>query len=125
VHLETRLPAVGRVELDPDRVAQILNNLLENALRYTPEGGTITVWLERRSHAVAFGVTDTGSGIHPSDIPHVFDRLYVAEHYRALRPEGSGLGLNLVKVLAGAMGGSAAAASEPGSGTTVTVEFGD
>jgi signal transduction histidine kinase len=116
---------VGRVELDPDRVAQILNNLLENALRYTPEGGTITVWLERRSQAVAFGVTDTGSGIHPADIPHVFDRLYVAEHYRALRPEGSGLGLNLVKVLAEAMGGSAAVASELGSGTTVTVEFGD
>jgi two-component system sensor histidine kinase BaeS len=125
LRIDTDLEDVGTVMLDPDRVAQVLNNLLENALRYTPEGGTITVRLERFTGGVRFSVTDTGPGILASDLPYVFDRLYVAERYRAVRPEGSGLGLNLVKALAEAMGGSAAVSAEPGRGTTVTIELDD
>ncbi|MEE8331691.1 MAG: HAMP domain-containing sensor histidine kinase [Acidimicrobiia bacterium] len=122
--LELEIDDVGVVTVDPDRVAQILNNLIENALRYTPEDGTITVRLQRIAGGVRFAVGDTGAGIDAEDLPHVFDRLYVAEHYRALRPEGSGLGLNLVKVLAEAMDGSAAVESSV-EGTVVTVELGD
>jgi two-component system sensor histidine kinase BaeS len=119
------LDDVGEVAVDPDRVAQILNNLMENALRYTPAGGTITVGLSRTDDGVRFSVADTGPGIAAADLPHVFERLYVSEHYRAIRPEGSGLGLNLVKVLAEAMGGRAGVESAADGGTTVFVEFDD
>ena len=124
LNLELAIDDVGAVIVDPDRVAQILNNLMENALRYTPEGGTITVSLKRVAGVVRFAVGDTGDGIDDEDLPHVFDRLYVSERYRAVRPEGSGLGLNLVKVLAEAMGGTVSVESS-GHGTVVAVELGD
>ena len=65
-------------------------------------------------------VTDTGSGIEPEDLPHIFERLYVAQHYRPVRAEGSGLGLAIVAELTRAMGGSTEVESEPGKGTSFT-----
>ncbi|HHC07324.1 MAG TPA: HAMP domain-containing sensor histidine kinase, partial [Actinobacteria bacterium] len=99
VRFESHLEDVGTVVTDPDRIAQILANLLDNALRYTPEGGTVTVALARDDGVVRLAVADTGPGIDPEDLPRIFDRLYVAERYRPLRPEGSGLGLAIVKEL--------------------------
>ena len=89
----------------------------------TPEGGGVTVRLLRRGSASALEVVDTGPGIDREDLPHVFERLYVAQRYRPVRPAGSGLGLAIVKELADAMGGEVAVASTPGVGTTVTVVF--
>ena len=121
IDLVSDLAGVGVVAVDPDRVDQILSNLVDNALRYTPEGGTVTVVLEADRDSVALRVADTGPGIDPSDLPRVFDRLYVAQRYRPIREEGSGLGLAIVKELTTALGGSVDVVSSPGMGTTVTV----
>ncbi len=122
VELVSRLDAVGLRMIDPDRVAQLVANLTENALRYTPEAGTVTVSLSGDPSGVTIAVADTGPGIDPEDLPHVFERFYVARKYREVRPEGSGLGLSIVARLVEIMGGSVAAESEPGVGTTVTVQ---
>jgi two-component system sensor histidine kinase BaeS len=121
VALRLDFDASALVEVDPDRMGQIAGNLVENALRYTPEGGTVELRLRQADEAMEFAVADTGPGIAPEDLPHVFDRLYVASHYRPVRPEGSGLGLNIVKELTEAMGGTVIVESALGRGTTVTV----
>lgn len=121
IRLQTELDDVGTIDIDPDRVGQILGNLIGNALRYTPEGGSVTVALHRAGDAVVMGVRDTGPGIDRDDLPHVFERLYVAQRYRPVRPEGSGLGLSIVRELAGALGGEVAVSSTLGSGTEVAV----
>lgn len=111
----------GRRLLDPDRVGQILGNLLDNALRYTPEAGTVAVTLTQETGDVRLSVADTGAGIDPDDLPHVFERSYVARRYRGVRPEGSGLGLSIVERLVAAMGGEVGVESAPGRGTTFAV----
>lgn len=122
IALEAVLRPVGSVVVDPDRVAQMVANLVQNALCYTPSGGRVTVGLDR-SPGGEFQITvaDTGPGIDAADLPRVFDRMYVATRYRPLRPEGSGLGLSIVRQLAGAMGGRAEVDSRPGSGSTFRV----
>ena len=121
VNLQVGAGDVGLLEVDPVRVSQVASNLIENALRYTPEGGTVTVTVEPDPHGVRLSVGDNGPGIDPDDLPRVFERLYVAQRYRAVRPEGSGLGLSIVRELVDAMDGAVGVESEPGSGTTVTV----
>ena len=111
----------GIVKVDPDRVAQIAANLVENALRYTPEGAAVTVSMVADPEGAALAVRDTGPGIDADDVAHLFERLYVAERYRPVRPEGSGLGLSIVKELTDAMGGSVSVDSALGGGTTVRV----
>lgn len=107
--------------IDPDRLSQILSNLIENALRYTPEFGEIEVGLEASPHEIEVFVRNSGPGIAPADVPRVFDRLYVAEKYRAVRPAGSGLGLAIVAQLVDAMGGTVACRSDADTGTVFTV----
>ena len=119
VHFESALTDVGIVQVDPDRVAQIATNLLDNAMRYTPAEGTVTFDLDTIGKGVRLQVRDTGPGIDPEDLPHVFERLYVAQRYRAIRSEASGL--SIVKELADAMNGTAHVTSTPGDGTTVSV----
>ncbi|MEA2001989.1 MAG: HAMP domain-containing sensor histidine kinase [Actinomycetota bacterium] len=121
VKLVADLGDVGTVDVDPDRVGQILGNLLGNALRYTPEGGTVTVGLVTHEDHVVMTVTDTGPGIDREDLPRVFERLYVAQRYRPVRPEGSGLGLSIVKELTTALRGRVVVDSDVGVGTTVAV----
>jgi two-component system sensor histidine kinase BaeS len=123
VGLIAEVAEVGTVFVDPDRVGQIVGNLLSNALRYTPEGGTVTVSLQGVADRIALTVTDTGPGIDPEDLPRVFERLYVAQRYRPVRPEGSGLGLSIVKELTAALGGSIVVESDLGVGTRVSVEI--
>ena len=109
-------------ETDPDRISQIVGNLFDNALRYSPEGGTIRVSLTRpEEHSARISVSDNGPGIDSEDLPHVFERLYVAQRYQAVRPEGSGLGLAIVAQLVDALGGAVQVESELGNGTTVHV----
>jgi len=108
--------ADGLPELDVDRVriGEVLSNLLTNALRYTPRGGTITVAVEPEAGQVAFRVADTGTGIPADRLAHVFDRFTKSGESR-----GSGLGLAIAKSLVVAHGGTISAASEPGGGTTI------
>lgn len=121
LRFEVDLEDVGHRVVDPDRLGQILANLVENALRYTPEGGRVTVRLEGDDRSFRIRVSDTGPGVDPEDLPHIFERFYVARRYRGVRPEGSGLGLSIVKLLVEAMGGRVWA--ESGGGTTITAEL--
>jgi two-component system OmpR family sensor kinase/two-component system sensor histidine kinase BaeS len=98
---------------DTDRLTQVLTNLIANSLRYTPAGGTVTVAaaFPAASKKVDFSVTDTGAGIDPRDLPHVFDRFYRADKSRSRGSGGSGLGLAIVRQLVESHGGSVAAVS--------------
>ncbi len=102
------------VELDPVRAREVLANLVANALRYTPAGGVIRVRVERQHERVAVAVRDTGTGIAPDALPHVFDRFYKSAESR-----GAGLGLAIAKSLVVAHGGDIVAESAPGSGTEI------
>src|SRR6267142_1721286 len=106
------------VEADADRVLQVASNLVENALRETPAGGTVTVRAERGRLVVA----DTGPGIPPDDLPHAFERFYLYDKAGKDRPVGSGLGLAIVKQLATAMGGDVDVRTSP-MGTTFEVRL--
>jgi two-component system sensor histidine kinase BaeS len=112
-------PAETWVDADPDRVLQIASNLIENALRETPQGGTVTV----RTADRRLTVSDTGPGLEPADLPHAFDRFFLYDKYGRERPVGSGLGLAIVKQLAVAMGGEVRVESAPGSGAAFTLEL--
>ncbi|MBI4332990.1 MAG: HAMP domain-containing protein [Chloroflexi bacterium] len=107
------------VRADADRLAQILRNLLDNALRYTPEGGRIDIKLSPDgAGAVLFSVSDTGPGIPEKDLPHIFERFYRADPSRTHATGGSGIGLTIVKQLVEGMGGKVWATSQPGKGAT-------
>jgi signal transduction histidine kinase len=121
IELRQELDRVGEVQVDPDRISQVVGNLLENALRYTPEAGEVTLGVSRVEDRIRITVADTGPGIDPADLPHIFERLYVTARYRPLRPEGSGLGLSIVRELVDAMGGSTEVASDLESGTRIAV----
>jgi two-component system OmpR family sensor kinase/two-component system sensor histidine kinase BaeS len=102
------LPAALR--MDPGRITQVLNNLVDNALRYTPQGGAVTVAAgvsDAEPGFALFSVTDSGPGIAPHEQPLVFDRFYRSDHSRARASGGSGLGLAIVRQLVEAHGGSA------------------
>lgn len=105
--------------LDPQRFTQVLNNLIHNALQYTPQGGEIIIeFMPIQSSSITISVTDTGSGISAADLPHVFDRFYRADKSRTRMSGGSGLGLAIVKELVEAHGGEVSVQSpvfsEPG-----------
>ena len=105
---------------DPDRVLQILSNLLENAVDFTPAGGRITVAMRPDPDGVACAVRDTGVGIPAADLPHVFERLYRVEASRAREHGGTGLGLSIAKEIVEAHGGEIRVESRVGEGTAVT-----
>ncbi len=102
------------LELDPERIRQVLENLIANALRYTPRGGTIHVKCFVEGAHATVSVSDTGAGIPPDDLPHVFDRFYKSRDSR-----GSGLGLAIAKNLVMAHGGEISMQSTVGKGTTI------
>jgi signal transduction histidine kinase len=103
---------------DPERVHQILANLLTNALAYSPTGGVIHVRARPVADQVRVEVEDHGFGLAPEDQQRVFDRFYRANEGRALREQGSGLGLAIVKELVEAHGGQVGVSSRPGTGST-------
>jgi two-component system OmpR family sensor kinase len=102
---------------DEGRLLQATSNLIENALRLTPAGGTVTVSARPGEIAVA----DTGPGLAAEDLPHAFERFYLYNRYRSERGVGSGLGLAIVQELTAAMGGGVHAASRPGGGAEFTL----
>ena len=109
-----------RVFADPDRIAQVLDNLLDNAIRYSPPGGEVTVTLAREAKEIACRVSDTGPGIPAKHLPFIFERFYRANQARGRSEGGSGLGLSIVHGLVLAHSGRTAASSIEGQGTTVT-----
>jgi two-component system, OmpR family, sensor histidine kinase BaeS len=120
-HAEADLPLV---DLDPQRLHEVFTNLVANALRYTPAGGSIQVQtgrtgsarLQGGSSGLSVRVSDTGAGIAPQDLAHIFDRFY-----KGRDSTGMGLGLAIARSIVEAHGGTITAKSQPGSGTTLTV----
>ncbi len=109
------------VSVDEERLAQVMNNLVSNALRHTPEGGSIELSAEASGQGVQIKVRDTGEGISVEDLPHIFERLYRADPSRQQDNGESGLGLAITKALVEAHGGSITAASDPGISTMFTL----
>jgi two-component system sensor histidine kinase BaeS len=105
------------LSLDPERIGQVLGNLLDNALRHTPAGGTVTIsaTLSRRTGGVALSVADTGEGIPAEHVAHVFERFYRVDTARDRAHGGSGIGLAIAKAFVEAHGGQLTATS-PGTG---------
>lgn len=108
---------------DAEAVGQILDNLVDNAVKYTPEGGTIVVGWRADGPHVLLVVQDTGIGIPEADLPRIFERFYRVDKARSRELGGTGLGLSIVKHLTQAMQGSVEAISKPGSGTTFLVRL--
>ncbi len=118
-HLELRLDAaLPPVSADADRLAQILTNLIANAHKYTPVGGTITVGARRQDKVVDVDVTDTGVGLSPGEQALLFTPFYRAHPDGSPRETGTGLGLAITRLLVELHGGRIAVASEPGTGST-------
>jgi len=124
--LEVAIPAEAtRLRADPDAIRQVLTNLLENAIHYTPATGRITVSSRRVDRGVSVSVEDSGSGIASEHLPRIFERFYRADPSRSREEGGSGLGLAIVKHLVEAHGGRVAAESTLGQGTTIRIWFPD
>jgi len=121
ITLLNQLAACPPVYLDLEKFDKVLYNLLSNAMKFTPEGGTITVTLHPAGDHCLLKVSDTGIGIRPDQIPHLFDRFRQAEGSANRSYEGSGLGLSLVKELVELHGGQVSVDSTCGTGTTFTI----
>ena len=116
LEFETDLEPSLKAIAEPDGLAQVLGNLLQNAVRYTPSGGTVRLCAERRSEGVLVSVTNTGSDIPAADLPHVFERFYRVEKSRAAAHGGAGIGLAIVRQLVESFGGLVGV--ESGNGST-------
>jgi two-component system OmpR family sensor kinase/two-component system sensor histidine kinase BaeS len=126
VNLTVQLPYnLPFAQADPDRVAQVLRNLLVNAVRHTPPGGLVTVYASSKADNLEIAIADTGEGIAPEDLAHVFERFWRADPARARTGSdgeerfigGTGLGLAVAQSLVEAQGGRIWAESTPGEGT--------
>ncbi|MFO7679393.1 MAG: ATP-binding protein [Chloroflexota bacterium] len=111
------LPVSG----DADKLQQALGNLVDNGLRHTPAGGKVLVTAVQDAHLVRISVTDTGPGIPPEDLPHLFDRFWRGDKSRSRHSGGSGLGLSIVQQIAEHHGGSVTAVSPDGMGAVFTL----
>jgi two-component system phosphate regulon sensor histidine kinase PhoR len=123
VELLSEVPADVFVYADARRLEQMLTNLVDNAIKFNAEGGSVRVTHERASGRDRVHVADTGEGIPPEHLPRIFERFYRVDRARSRALGGTGLGLAIVKHLARAHGGEATVRSAPGRGTTFTVEL--
>lgn len=113
-------PNIDPVQMDVQRMGRVLNNLVSNALRYTPPGGGVILHAEPIAGGVAVSIHDTGQGILSEDLPHVFERFYRGDKSRTCLSGGAGLGLAIAKGIVEAHGGSIGVASQHGQGTVFT-----
>ena len=118
---EDQVPAA--VWVDEEALEQILDNLVDNALKYTPEGGTVEVEWTRRGDDIVLEVRDTGIGIPEAELSRIFERFYRVDKARSRELGGTGLGLSIVKHLVQAMQGTVEATSVVGQGSTFTIHF--
>lgn len=114
-------PGLPRVTADPDRLEQVLHNLVSNGVRHTPPGGIVAVSAEMGDATIRIDVTDTGTGIEAEDLERIFDRFQRLDDARMRDASGAGLGLAIVRELTGAMGGTVSVQSEPGSGSCFSI----
>ena len=119
VAFETRLDGAAMVHVDPRRMRQALANLVDNAVKYTPTGGHVTVEAREDASAVRITVRDSGVGVADDELPYIWDRLYRSERTRHER--GLGLGLSLVRAIVEAHGGHVEVESRLDAGSTFTV----
>ncbi|MEU4790285.1 ATP-binding protein [Micromonospora tulbaghiae] len=121
VTLRVDAPRPRYVRGDPDRLRQVLGNLIRNATAASRPGGTITLAVRPAGGDASISVADTGTGIRPEDLPHLFDRFWRADHARGRESGGSGLGLAIARQIVTNHGGTITAASRPDVGTTMTI----
>lgn len=122
IKMETQIASdLPAIRGDEDRLAQVLTNLIDNALRYTPQGGRVTVSAANNSDQIVLAVRDTGPGIAPQDIPMVFEHFWRGDKSRSRAGGGSGIGLAIVRQLARMHGGQAEVDSQIGQGSTFRV----
>jgi two-component system, OmpR family, sensor histidine kinase BaeS len=109
--------------VDPDKLSQAVINLLSNALKYTPSGGSVEVRVRASYSGVEIRVADTGVGIDSQDIPRIFERFYRADNSRSRATGGAGIGLSIAKAIVEAHGGTISASSQPGRGSAFTISL--
>ena len=119
VTLSMTIPALPKLRVDPDRVTQILSNVIGNAIKFTPAGGSVTLRARVVDHSVEIAVADTGEGIPAAQLPRVFDRFFQASLTSRAPRHGAGLGLPIARGIVEAHGGRIWVESSPGAGTTV------
>lgn len=123
VRLAASIAGPVHVDADPDRLRQVLGNLVSNALRATPDGGAVSLNGKRDGRWAVVTVADTGTGIAPEHLPHVFDRFWRADAARGRTTGGSGLGLSIARQIVTDHEGTIEVASERGAGTTFTIRL--
>jgi signal transduction histidine kinase len=124
VTLTMSLPdAPVRIRHDPPRIGQVLTNLIGNAIKFTPPGGSVSIVLRPHGDGARIDVTDTGVGIDASELPHIFDRFYRGSRANEARGSGSGLGLAIVRSIVDMHHGSIAVDSQLGTGSRFTVSL--
>jgi signal transduction histidine kinase len=116
-------PKVPKIRADKQRLSVLFNNLIGNAIKYTPNGGRVDVVLEITDGFVELAVADSGLGIDPADQPHVFDKFYRAASERVQAVPGTGLGLAIAREVARLHGGDIQLESEPGKGSRFVVQL--
>lgn len=121
ISLDADAEVLAEVRGDSERLRQLLHNLVVNAIKYTPQGGTITVSLEQDGVWAKIRVIDSGTGIPKNDLAHIFERFYRVDSARSRAEGGAGLGLSIVKWIVEAHGGKIDVKSEVGKGSTFTV----
>ena len=121
IDVQTEVPNALFLVGDPMRLGQVLGNLLDNAIKYTPKGGRVDIEAHQSQKGIVILVRDTGIGINPEERPRIWDRLYRGDQSRSQR--GLGLGLSLVKAIVQAHNGEVEALSGPGRGSTFRITF--
>jgi signal transduction histidine kinase len=116
-------PDLPEVHVDPQRFQQVIGNLIDNALRYTPEGSSIELAIHKQNKSVTLTVADSGSGIPEDELPHVFDRFWRSEKSRARATGGAGLGLSIARRLVEAQGGKISAHNRQPRGFEVQISL--
>jgi signal transduction histidine kinase len=111
----------SKVYWDEDRINEVLGNLISNAFKFTPRGGRVALSVAAAHGNVVITVADTGAGISPEQLPHIFDKFYQADNQAQAATKGTGLGLAIAKEIVEAHGGQTTAESTVGEGTTFVV----
>ena len=124
VTLQTEIAdSLPEIQAYGDRLTQLVLILVDNALKFTPAGGTITLSVGAVNHILTLSIADTGAGIFPEDLPYIWERFYKADKSHTRATGGTGLGLAIAKEIINLHGATVEVASEPGKGTVFTIQF--